>query len=87
MSPHEIHQDLKRQPFEPFRLQISDGTFHDIMHPELCMVGMASVIIGIPPNPNSSLYDHTVKIDCAHIAKQVPLPRTIPPTMNGHATG
>ena len=83
MSPNELLADLRRQPFEPVRLQITDGTHYDILHPELCMVGMASVVIGIPPDPSSPLYEHTVKIDCRHIVKQIPLPAKPPPTANG----
>lgn len=74
MSPTEIRADLLRQPFEPFRLEISDGIHYDIRHPDQCMVGMTSVTIGVPPNPDTPLYAHTVKIDCRHIVKQVPLP-------------
>jgi hypothetical protein len=87
MSPIEILQDLQKRPFEPFRFEVSDGTHYNIMHPELCMVGLSSVIIGLAPDPATPLYDRTVKVDCSHIVKQVPLPSQPKPGTNGTQPG
>jgi hypothetical protein len=79
VSPNEIFQDLRKRPFEPFRLQISDGT--------QCMVRMASVVIGVPPDPTSTLYEHTLRIDCRHIVKQFPLPPQSAPARTARQRG
>lgn len=83
MTPNEIQADLRKRPFEPFRLEVSDGTHYDIYHPDLCMVGLGSVTIGVTPDPAATLYAHTVKVDCRHIVKQIPLAPLTPPGANG----
>ena len=39
---------LKKRPFIPIRLHLSDGRSFDIHHPELVMPGRLSIIVGIP---------------------------------------
>jgi hypothetical protein len=46
MRSEDIHEYLKRQPFQPFRLTLTDGRTYDILHPELAMVGRSAVAIG-----------------------------------------
>ena len=45
--PEELWQRLHSQPFEPFRICLSDGTAYEIPHPELVMVGRRSAVVGI----------------------------------------
>lgn len=45
MRPNDIRAQLRKQPFEPLRLFVSDGATYDIRHPELAMVGQTEVII------------------------------------------
>ena len=68
MSPNEILTDLRKQPFEPFRLYVTDGTTHDIRHPDQCFVLSTAVIVGLPSAPDSP-FERSVKIDCRHIVK------------------
>src|SRR5207249_4891820 len=35
MTPQELRDTLRRQPFEPFRLVMTDGAGYDIRHPDL----------------------------------------------------
>ena len=39
---------LRRQPFAPFRLHLTNGSSYEVRHPELVMVGRRDVILGIP---------------------------------------
>ena len=48
MSPADVLFALQKRPFEPFRIQVSDGPAYDIRHPELVMVGLGALVIGIP---------------------------------------
>ncbi len=82
MSPNEILEDVRKRPFEPFRLIVSDGTHYDVFHPELCMVGASSVTIGLARDPASPLYERQIKIDCRHAIKTHLLP-TSPAGTNG----
>lgn len=61
MRPDDLHQLLRRQPFQPFRLHLSNGRTYDVRHPELVLVGRSSLIIGTPapewPFPVVADYD------------------------------
>lgn len=74
MSDDDIFQALRQKPFEPFRIQISDGTVYDVRHAELVMVGVSAIIVGIPAvgkvNP---VYQRAVTISMGHIVKLLPL--------------
>ena len=48
MRPDDILDMLRRQPFLPFRLYLSNGTTYDIRHPEIALVTRAAIVIGIP---------------------------------------
>lgn len=82
MSPNELVEDLRKQPFEPIRLYVSDGSTYDIRHPEQCMVSLTTAHVGVAANPAAQLYERIVRIDCRHIVKVEPI-RTVPATGNG----
>jgi hypothetical protein len=86
MTPNDLREDLRAQPFRPIRLVVSDGSHYDIQHPELCMVGLGSVIIGLSNDPNSPFFERTVRMDNRAISHVLPLPVTTPPEKNGPAS-
>ncbi len=42
MRPEDMHRFLRRRPFRPFRITLTDGRSYEIHHPELMMVGRSS---------------------------------------------
>ncbi|MGH7128883.1 MAG: hypothetical protein ACREIV_09955 [Planctomycetaceae bacterium] len=76
MSPHEMRDTLRQQPFSPFRLIMTDGIGYDIRHPDLLMIGVSSAMVGLTARPDEPYYERTVKIDLAHIVHLEPLERT-----------
>jgi hypothetical protein len=48
MRPDDIRQLLRRQPFEPFRICVLDGTTYDVRDPDLIALGRSAVQIGFP---------------------------------------
>lgn len=46
MVPQELRDILRQQPFEPFRLVMSDGIGYEIRHPDLLWVGQQSAMVG-----------------------------------------
>ena len=38
MAPQAILEEVRRSPFEPFKLVLADGARYDIQHPDQCMV-------------------------------------------------
>jgi len=77
MSPNDLLKFTRRQPFEPFRLVVTDGTTYDIRHPEFCMVLQTSVIVGVPPNPGTGIPESAEWIDARHILKVIPLGQAV----------
>ena len=47
MDPKELAGAISRRPFTPFRLTLTEGSTYDVRHPEFCMVGRRSVILGL----------------------------------------
>jgi hypothetical protein len=74
MAPEEIATALRRQPFVPFRMTLTEGSTYEVRHPELCMVGRRSAIIGITSRDDPDrLFDRSVTLDLLHIVKLEPL--------------
>ena len=68
MGSDDILSFVKRQPFQPFRLTLTDGRTYDVRHPEFAMVGRSSVVIGISLQDESeSIYDRLVMVALSHI--------------------
>jgi hypothetical protein len=74
MAPADILQYLRKRPFDPFRVQVSDGTTYDVRHPELVMVGLRSISIGVPsPQQSQPVYEHVETVSLQHVVKLLPL--------------
>lgn len=83
MVPNDLVEELSQRPFVPFRMFVADGSVYDIRHPELCMVGLSSVLVGVTTDPNSILFERTVRIDCHHVVRTEPLLAPQPPKRPG----
>jgi hypothetical protein len=79
MSAEELRDTLRRMPFEPFRLVMTDGTGFDIRHPDLLMIGHRTAVVGLTGDPAQTYYDRTVKVDLLHVIRLEPL-QTVPPS-------
>ena len=68
MDPETIHRLLKAQPFQPFRLHLSNGRTHDVRHPELALIGKRDMVLG-NPQPGSALpiYENFEIISLLHV--------------------
>lgn len=85
MAPQELRDTVKRQPFEPFRIVMTDGIGYDIRHPDLVMVGQRTAIVGLTVQPDQVLFERTVKIDLLHIIRIETLEADQKPLKNGPA--
>ncbi len=43
MRAEEVRESLRSQPFSPFRVWLSNGSFHDVRHPERGAMGPQSL--------------------------------------------
>jgi hypothetical protein len=48
ITPDEIREMLKGKPFRPLRFFLSDGSKHDVPHPEFAWVFGGRIFIGTP---------------------------------------
>ena len=79
MDPFEFRIWLDQRPFRPIRLVLTDGRTFDIMHPELALVELTAVTIGMRDSTREALVaDRMVMVSLGHIA-QVEVLETAPP--------
>jgi hypothetical protein len=75
MRPDDILDLIRRQPFVPFRLRLSNGQSFDIRHPEVALVTRAGIVIGIPGTSTDERYpDRYAVVAPIHINTIEPLP-------------
>lgn len=61
MNAEALRELLRRQPFEPFELRLSDGDVHQIRHPENMWAGGSRGLVHYPDK------DRVVIISLLHI--------------------
>ena len=67
MSPADVLEALRRRPFEPFRIQVSDGSTYDVRHPELVLwFGMMGALLlsflGLLTSIWADKFDHAAAV-------------------------
>ncbi|MBL8797308.1 MAG: hypothetical protein JNM56_25625 [Planctomycetia bacterium] len=68
MQAADILEFVRRKPFRPFRITLTDGRSYEVQHPEFAMVGRTTVAIGLrTSNGPDLLYDRLVTVDLLHI--------------------
>ena len=68
MDSETIHRLLKAQPFQPFRLHLSNGRTHDVRHPELALIGKRDMVLGNPlPDSDLPIYENFEIISLLHV--------------------
>lgn len=81
MRPEDIREFLNRQPFQPFRITLTDGRTYEVRHPELAMVGRSAVAIGLPaPGDSEPVYDRLVTVSLLHVMQMEPVATAGGPT-------
>ena len=61
MNADAIREFVRRQPFEPFVIRLSNGETHEVRHPECLLVTKATVIVYYPDD------DRTVHLSLIHV--------------------
>jgi hypothetical protein len=83
MAPEELAAALHRRPFIPFRLTMTEGNSYEVRHPEVCMAGRRSAVIGLAPSGPDLLFERSVMVDLLHIVKLEPLEAAPSSNANG----
>ncbi len=85
MAPEELRDVLQQQPFEPFRLVMTDGMGYDIRHPDLLWVGKRLAMVGLVGQPGQTFFERAVRVDLLHVIRLEPL-ETTTATPSGNST-
>lgn len=77
MAPADIRNQVQRRPFLPFRVVTSNGTIYEVRHPDLVMIGLASVVIGYPSAQDPHSYERMDIVSLRHIVRLEPEPEAV----------
>ena len=84
MPLEDLMLALRARPFVPFRLQLTNGESLEVLHPELCMPGSRSAIIGIPlPSQTEPIYETYSVVDILRIVRLERMQQAAPSGGNG----
>jgi hypothetical protein len=74
LRPEDIQQQLRKRPFEPFRIHLTDGTTHEVRHPDMVIVGERFIAVGVPRSPQmGSVADRIETAALMHIVRLEPI--------------
>ena len=68
MRQQEVRDAIRQEPFEPFRIQSSNGRSYDIRHPEFAALTRTSLIV-IVPSSNGNDTDRVIHCDLVHVVE------------------
>jgi hypothetical protein len=72
MDAEKLYEAVKKQPFEPVRIFVSDGSSYDVKHPEQLLVTKRWSYIGLGGNGEGPFQDNAV-VDNMHVTRIEPL--------------
>ncbi len=74
MPPEDLWERLRKQPFEPFEIHLTDGTTYEVRHPQLVMVGRRSAVVGVSDlEEQPPFYDRATTVALVHIVRLEPI--------------
>lgn len=77
MMPQDLIAELKRQPFQPFRIVTTDTKGYDVTERDVPMlwVGRNCVLIGFRAHEDDPLFDRYEVVALEHVVRLEPLPK------------
>jgi len=69
MRAEELVQLLRRRPFIPLRLHMTDGQTYEIRHPDNVIVLRSRVDIGVMPDPGTGVVERVEYCSLLHIVR------------------
>jgi hypothetical protein len=75
-APQDLEPELKKEPFQPFRIVTSGGNTYDITEKDqpLLLVGKRTVIIGLRVPETDAYFDRYEVVSLVHIIRLEPIP-------------
>jgi hypothetical protein len=72
MRLEDIRAHIRKHPFQPIRVFVSDGSFYDVMHHDFMIVGRTEIVIGLASGPEE-FPKQKAYIDPLHITRIEPI--------------
>lgn len=69
MGPEQLRDSLRRQPFVPIRLYVSDGSTYEIRHPDMALLTRTTIDVGVEEEDGSGIADSIVYLSLNHVVK------------------
>ena len=78
MTARQIREYLQAKPFKGFRLFLSDGSSHEVPHPEFAWVFGSTVFIGVAGKSTKTPEDFVKQVAILNITRieRLPAPKT-----------
>jgi hypothetical protein len=75
MAPQDLDAELKKEPFQPFRIVTTDGKTYDVREKDrpLLWVGKRVVLIGLRVAENDPYFDRYEVVSLVHIIRLEPI--------------
>jgi hypothetical protein len=74
MDPQTVQEWMQANPYQPFRVVMTDGRTFDITDPRLIMPGRSTLLIGIQdPNEPAGVFGRFISTAMIHIVRIEPL--------------
>ena len=67
-----LQELFHQKPFEPFRIFMSDGSHHDVPHPEFAWVFGSRVFVGVAAGPSAKTGGQVKQLSLLHISRIEP---------------
>jgi hypothetical protein len=83
MRVDTLRSVLKKVPFEPFRLVLTDGKTYDIPHPDFIWVWGSDVLIGTKEKTPEGQGERFHIVDVFLVSRIEPIAASVPPGANG----
>jgi hypothetical protein len=74
MRAEELTELLRRRPFVPLRIHLTDGQTYDVRHPDVVLVLRQRVDIGLQPDPQTGVLERVAHCSLLHIVRVEELP-------------
>jgi glutamine synthetase type III len=78
----DIETRIRQRPFRALRIVTRSGETYDVLHPDLVMVGLRDIAVGLTDEAGSPYYDHLARVAFMHIAALQDLPTSSAPSEN-----
>lgn len=72
MRPEDLLELVRKRPFEPFRIHVTDGKAYDIRHPDGIIVLRSRAVVGA--GRDNGLPDHLEHLALVHVTRIEELP-------------